>query len=227
MAYKPSVFTPGKIFWVKRTANHKFFPRCAPSRLQKKLFERLLAIWRISSEIRKISRILGARLDRLVKIRIDATVERRDAASSQAGLKPFQSVSARITQNQIERFQTVRWNVVDRLFLLEAFERDRSIQIVKHSPGDSGIQNHVRSTNSIRAVRSDYGCFGGAQRFTHARLGVVPFGIQNQLVVIAILQIPVSSIVRDITFEERNIVPLPRESSAQTTPNRCVAVAPR
>src|SRR5256885_268489 len=85
MAYKPSVFTPGKIFWVKRTANHKFFPRCAPSRLQKKLFERLLAIWRISSEIRKISRILGARLDRLVKIRIDATVERCDAASSQPG----------------------------------------------------------------------------------------------------------------------------------------------
>src|SRR6266550_884757 len=227
MAHKPNVFTPGKIFRVKHAADHKFFPGCAASRLQKKLFERLLAIWRIGSEIRKISRILGARLDRPVKIRIDATVERHDAASSQAGLKPFKSASARITQNQIERLQTVRWNVVDRLFLLEAFERDRSIQIVKHSPGDSGIQNHVRSTNSIRAVRSDYGCFGGAQRFTHARLGVVPFGIQNQLVVIAILQIPVSSIVRDITFEERNIVPLSRESSAQTTPNRCVAVAPR
>src|SRR5207247_9711209 len=169
----------------------------------------------ICSEIRKISRILGARLDRPVKIRIDATVERHDAASSQAGLKPFQSVSARITQNQIERFQTVRWNVVDRLFLLEAFERDRSIQIVKHSPGDSGIQNHVRSTNSIRAVRSDYGCFGGEQRLTYARLGIVPFGIKNQLVLIALLQIPVSGIVRDIAFEERNILPLSHESSAQ------------
>src|SRR5207253_10653047 len=140
MAYKPSVFTPGKIFWVKRTANHKFFPRCAPSRLQKKLFERLLEIWRISSEIRKISRILGARLDRLVKIRIDATVERHDAASSQAGLKPFQSVSPRITQNQLERFQTVRWTVVDRLFLLEAAARYRSTQIRKPAPRHSGMQ---------------------------------------------------------------------------------------
>src|SRR5437773_8565639 len=108
MAYKPSGFTPGKIFWVKRTANPNSCPRCAPSRLQKKLFERLLAIWRISSEIRKISRILGARVDRLVKIRIDATVERRHAASSQPGLKPFYSASARITQNQIERPQAGR-----------------------------------------------------------------------------------------------------------------------
>src|SRR5436309_1393442 len=227
MAYKPDVLTPGKILRVKRAADHKSFSWCAASRLQKKLFERLLAIWRISSEIRKISRKLWPRLDRPVKIRINATVERRHAASSQPGPKPFQGAAARITQNQIERFQTVRWNVVNILFLLEAFERDRSIQIVKHSPGDCGIQNHLRSTNSIRAVRSDYGCFGGAQRFTHARLGVVPFGIQNQLVVIAILQIPVSGIVRDITFEERNIVPLPRESSAQTTPNRCVSAAPR
>src|SRR5256885_2996957 len=108
MAYKPSVSTRGKIFWVKRPANHKFFPRCAPSRLQKKLFERLLAIWRISSEIRKISRILGARLDRLVKIRIDATGERHDAASSQAGLKPLHDVSAPITPNQNEPFPPVR-----------------------------------------------------------------------------------------------------------------------
>src|SRR5436305_15302453 len=180
MAYKPDVLTPGKILRVKRAADHKSFSWCAASRLQKKLFERLLAIWRISSEIRKISRILGARLDRLVKIRIDATVERHDAASSQAGLKPFQSVSARITQNQIERFQTVQWNVVDRLFLLEAFERDRRIQIVKHWPGDSGIKNNVRSTNSIRAEKSNYGSFGGPQRFTHARLAVVPSGIQTQ-----------------------------------------------
>src|SRR5437879_12159549 len=103
MAYKPSVFTPGKIFWVKRTANHKFFPRYAPSRLQKKLFERLLAIWRISSEIRKISGILEAWLDRLGKIRFDAAGERHDAATSQAGLQPFQCVSARMTQNRMER----------------------------------------------------------------------------------------------------------------------------
>src|SRR5438552_9077724 len=160
MAYKPSVFTPGKIFWVKRAADHKFFPRCAASRLQKKLFERFLTVWGISSEIRKISRILGARLNRPVKIRIDATVERRDAASSQPGLKPFQSASARITQNQIERFQTVRWNVLDRLFLLDALERDCSMELVKHSPGDSGVQNHLRITDSIWAVTRDDACFG-------------------------------------------------------------------
>src|SRR5207249_12113908 len=95
MAYKPSVFTPGKIFWVKRTANHKFFPRCAPSRVQKKLVERLLAIWRISSEIRKISRILGARVDRHVMIRIEANVERRHAASCQPGLQHLEAASVR------------------------------------------------------------------------------------------------------------------------------------
>src|ERR1700745_1005129 len=91
MAYKPNVFTPGKIFRVKRAADHKFFPGCAASRIEKKLFERLLTVLRISSEIRKIGRILGARLDWLVKIKIDATVERCDAASSQPSLKPFQS----------------------------------------------------------------------------------------------------------------------------------------
>src|SRR5438552_18897690 len=106
MAYKPSVFTPGKIFWVKRTANHKFFPRCAPSRLQKKLFERLLAIWRISSEIRKISRILGARLNRLVNIKIDGIVVRHEAVSSLAGLNPFHSVLVLITRNTLCRLQT-------------------------------------------------------------------------------------------------------------------------
>src|SRR5256885_16856578 len=107
MAYKPDVLTPGKILRVKRAADHKSFSWCAASRLQKKLFERLLAIWRISSEIRKISRILGARLDRLVKIRIDATVERRHAASSQPGLKPFLSASARITPKPIQRLPAV------------------------------------------------------------------------------------------------------------------------
>src|SRR2546427_11815022 len=95
MAYKPDVLTPGKILRVKRAADHKSFSWCAASRLQKKLFERLLAIWRISSEIRKISRILGARLDRLVEIKIDATVMRRHRARSTPGLKVRKIPSAR------------------------------------------------------------------------------------------------------------------------------------
>src|SRR5207244_12500188 len=99
MAYKPDVLTPGKILRVKRAADHKSFSWCAASRLQKKLFERLLAIWRISSEIRKISRILWALLDRLVKFRIDATVERRHEVTFHPGLKSVLRDDASIPQH--------------------------------------------------------------------------------------------------------------------------------
>src|SRR5438552_19046814 len=111
--HEPDVLGPGKLFRILRASENELLFRKTMRRLDEELLQHSLTIGRVGSEIRKIRFVSRRTRCRLVQLRIDAAIERRDAPGSQERAQFIKSTAANIAQHQIEISESVAWNVID------------------------------------------------------------------------------------------------------------------
>src|SRR6266478_2287974 len=107
VAHERNVVAPGKILGIQRSSDQELFLRRTPGGLEEKLLEGRLTIGCISSEVGKIGTVLRIATYWLVNLGINAAVERRYAACAEMLTQLVQRSSSGITQDQVERLQSV------------------------------------------------------------------------------------------------------------------------
>src|SRR3954463_1397069 len=113
---------------------------------------------------------------------IHMAVERCDFSGTPKFLQGREGRSARVTQNEIELSQSLRWNILNTAARLESRDGDRRVEIIEDAASTDGfVEDEIRRSNCVGTIGSDDDGIGISRAVTCVRLDMLPIGIQAQL----------------------------------------------
>src|SRR5215471_5215067 len=126
----------------------------------------------------------------------------------------FQSRSSCVTQHQVEGLQAIGGQILDFLSGAKPAQSYGRVEIVKNALRKRSFEYKIGGRSRVGAVGSHYGAVGILKRSTCAGCDLFPGRIQDQIVVIAAVQIPVQRVIRNIALEEFYFMPLTGKGAA-------------
>lgn len=226
MADEEDICGPGKIRRVHGSADTKLsLPKFA-GRLHKQFLHLGLPVGGVGAKVRKIGDETRVGLHPVMRNRIYTSVKRRDAFRAKLPRELGERLASRITEYQIERFQTVCRDVIDTSLLPKNIQRDRGIQVIKHAANFRKLQNEIGDRTCVRAIGGDDRHIAVGDCRTGRCFYVEPIGIKVQCVSLGFDQVSMGAIVRHIFFEKSYPMAACRERVAKASPKSGVPVPP-
>jgi hypothetical protein len=186
--------------------------------LDERLFKDALAVGRISAEIRERSLVMLLRGGRRMRNGVDVTVQRRDAARAEQGLKIVERRTTGKAQHQMEARKPMRANVFDRLIAAQSRQRHWRVEIVKHAQAARLALGKSRYGHRIWTVGGHDDNIRIAHLPRRERSHVLPIRIQHNMNAGLVLEIARAGVLVNVAFEEHDVMTVLRERLAQAAP---------
>ena len=209
-------------------AQHEAPGGTKPGGLDEQLLQLGLTILRVGTQIRKVGpRPPRLARHRLVRQRIDVSIQGYDAACSQQVLHGLQGRAACIAEYQIEPTQCGRGQVVNSLAGIQPGQRNRRVQVIEYVYCRRGlIEAKMRGGVGIWAVRChDRGVRAGNMTPGYGR-DRRPVAVKHELRARKGNEITVRGVVGDVFLEKDGLVAARAERGEQAAPQRGMTVSP-
>ena len=226
MTDEEDIVRPREVDRVLRATDDEAAVRPGPRWLQQQPPQSLLSVGGIGAEIGKCRLIMRRRLGTPIQGRIGPAIERGHPPRAQPRTHRIESAAAGVAQHEVERCQTVRAEIGDRLACGQAVERHRRIEIVEAAK-HVDIADEVGRAERVGAERGHHRDVRLADRTASPFQDLRPTGIEDQRAAIGEHgQVSIVSVVTNVALEERDPVAARRQRPDQPAPQRGVTVSP-